>query len=65
MQGCVKREHRNMRRVFCIQSARSCCVSFEVAQFLPLFFTARVSIAELLFNPIILRDLTQECRKNL
>ena len=35
-----------MRRVFCIHPARTCCVSIEVAPFLPLLFTASVSSAE-------------------
>ena len=35
-----------MRRIFFIQSARTCCVSIEEAPFLPLLFTASVSSAE-------------------
>ena len=37
-----------MRRIFFIQSARTWCVSIEVAPFLPLLFTTSVFIAELL-----------------
>ena len=35
-----------MHHIFLIQSARTCCVSIEVAPFLPLLFTASISSAE-------------------